>query len=469
MKDTWRTIRLPFDTRLEIALSLSVALNYLLAAGLILVLFVHAPGLNAAAFWAGLGLAILIGTFLGLAVRRGLCLHPSGWLRSGGALLLLGAVIGLFPAGCLDCAANQGAPAGPIAGAASMYPLGGLEFKIVAGIVAAFALGLISRRSALGFSRSPEEVESADSPPESAGGRGWLRQGLIAGSMVAVLVLLPAVLGARSPWTSPDAWISEQDKADNPPWGASDGYALNVAFGDLGPRLIDAGVIDQDALTRLYEQGGSPLTASQQSVLLEGSRARVVLRPADARFLLHFFWALGLANRNPILTEGPMWMAAEGNIGRFASTGGWTLGTRPAAELYGSIELLPLETEEQARLEAVAANVYRPCCNNPALFPDCNHGMAMLGMLTLLAAEGASTEEMFEAAKMANALWFPAQAARVDIFLQSALDTDFANADAQLAVGPEVFSASGFAAMNGWLAQNGLLGPSPNKGSGCGI
>ena len=29
----------------------------------------------------------------------------------------------------------------------------------------------------------------------------------------------------------------------------------------------------------------------------------------------------------------------------------------------------------------IAKGIYRPCCNNSTYFPDCNHGMAMLGLL----------------------------------------------------------------------------------------
>jgi hypothetical protein len=49
------------------------------------------------------------------------------------------------------------------------------------------------------------------------------------------------------------------------------------------------------------------------------------------------------------------------------------------------MDLIPLTAEQQALVEEVAAEIYRPCCNNSTLFPDCNHGMAMLGFLELLA------------------------------------------------------------------------------------
>src|SRR5512136_2172416 len=100
---------------------------------------------------------------------------------------------------------------------------------------------------------------------------------------------------------------------------------------------------------------------------------------------------------------------SNGQIGGFASTGGWTLGTKSPEALYASTTMIVLTPEQQARLEEVAARVYRPCCNNPTHFPDCNHGMAMLGLLELMAGQGATTDEMYTAAKYVNAFWFPQQ------------------------------------------------------------
>jgi hypothetical protein len=128
-----------------------------------------------------------------------------------------------------------------------------------------------------------------------------------------------------------------------------------------------------------------------------------------------------------------------------------------------------LTPAQQERLEAVAANVYRPCCNNPTLFPDCNHGMAMLALLQLLAAQGASEEEMYDAAKYANAFWFPAQTLELAAFFRAAFDVPFDEVDAQRAVGMEAFSGSGFASVHRWLGENGLLEEGAGQGNSCGV
>lgn len=246
-----------------------------------------------------------------------------------------------------------------------------------------------------------------------------------------------------------------------------DGYALPVSYGDLGPRLIESGVIDSNAFAAIYANSGNPLSETQTEILKYGSDEQIVITSENAHFLLNYFWGVGLANKNPILTEGPIVQNSGGQVERFASTGGWTLAAKPVTEIYASVDLIPLSSEQQARVEEVAAGIYRPCCNNPTLFPDCNHGMAMLGLLELMASQGASTGQMFEAAKYVNAFWFPQQNLETALYLKSTQDMDFEDAEARLVTGVRFSSGSGFAATHQQLQASGLLPHAPNQGGSC--
>jgi len=251
----------------------------------------------------------------------------------------------------------------------------------------------------------------------------------------------------------------------NPPQG----YTLPVSLGDLGPRLIAAGAIDAPRFAQVYQEAGHPLTAAQQAALAQTSSAPIVINHENAYFLLNFFWAVGLVNQNPILTEGPMMAGGKDQVGSFASTGGWTLGTKPATELYASRPLIALTPAQQARLIEVASAVYRPCCDNPTLFPDCNHGMAMLGVLELMAAHDATAEEMFSAAKYINAFWFPQQTFELATLLQAQQQISFDQVDARQLVGKTYMSASGFQAAHRWLVAHNQLLQAPNQGGSCGV
>lgn len=247
----------------------------------------------------------------------------------------------------------------------------------------------------------------------------------------------------------------------------ADGYPLPVSYGELGPHLLASGAIDYDAFAGIYEDSGNPLTSAQIEILQRGSNEDIVITAENAHFLLNFFWAVGLVNRNPILTKGPIVQNSQGQIERFASTGGWGLATKPITALYASADLISLTPEQQARVEEVAAAVYRPCCDNPTLFPDCNHGMAMLGLLELMASEDASVDEMFEAAKYVNAFWFPQQTLETAIYLITSQGIDFAQADSRLVVGRDFSSASGARRIHRSLQSGGLLKQVPGQGNSC--
>jgi hypothetical protein len=210
-------------------------------------------------------------------------------------------------------------------------------------------------------------------------------------------------------------------------------------------------------------------TEEQLAILTKASDKEIIFDRENAYFLLNFFWALGLANENPILTDGPIVEYSEGQVERFASTGGWTIAVKPITDVYASSQILSLSPAQQKRVDEVAKGVYRPCCNNPTHFPDCNHGMAMLGMLELLASQDASVEEMFTAAKYANAYWYPQQTLELSTFYKSTQGLDFSQIDSREIVGPNFSSGSGFQTVHQWLTENGVLEGSSSGGNSCGV
>ena len=251
----------------------------------------------------------------------------------------------------------------------------------------------------------------------------------------------------------------------NPP----EGYKIPAVFGDIGPQLVAAGAINMPLFIDLYQQQNKPLTDEQMSILTKETALNVEINPVNAYFLLNFFWALGLTNQNPILTEGPMMSGGIEKVGGFASTGGWTIGTKEPNELFASRKIVTLTDEQQARLLEVASEVYRPCCNNPTHFPDCNHGMAMLGLLELMAAQNASSNEMFETAKYVTAFWYPQQMLEVAMVFKATQNVDFVEANARQVVSSQYSSGSGFQAVHQWLVSNGLLQQAPSSSGSCGV
>lgn len=249
----------------------------------------------------------------------------------------------------------------------------------------------------------------------------------------------------------------------------SDGFTLPILYGDFPPKLIAAGAIDYEQFVKLYEESGNPLNEQQMALLKNGSDDQVVISQENQHFLLNLFWALGLADQNKILTEGPMMRNGKAQVMNYASTGGWTIGAKPVSEIYASQPIISLSEAQQKRLEEVTIGVFRPCCDNPTHFPDCNHGMAMLGLLELMASQDASVDEMYTAAKEVNAFWFPQQALELAVFFKETKNVDFDRVDARQFVGQQLSSGSGFQNVHLWLTQNGKLGQAAQGGGSCGV
>ncbi len=327
------------------------------------------------------------------------------------------------------------------------------------------------------------DMNEADESPESPRRHPspmWLYPALV------VVAFMMGLLTSSIAWGGPGHAVSPNVPAAEPKTAAGDskatielaalvqqvnppqGYKLPARYGDIGPRLLEGGAIDYDKFAAVFQSGGEPLSSAQIEILKNSSNEPIVINAENARFLLNFFWAVGLANKNRILTDGPMVKNGNAPIENYASTGGWTLASMPVKDLYASMDLISLNSEQQARVEEVAAAVYRPCCGNPTLFPDCNHGMAMLGLLELMASQDASVEQMFSAAKYVNAYWFPQQALETATFLKAKGDVDFAQADARVITGEQFSSASGSGQLHAFLQSEGLLPAAPNSGGGCG-
>lgn len=240
-----------------------------------------------------------------------------------------------------------------------------------------------------------------------------------------------------------------------------EGIELPVVWGDLGKQMVEEGVIDAQKFEKLYVQRGG-LTDEMQQLLYADDNARVKITKENAGFLLNLFWGFGLANKNIVLEQGPM-VKYNGDASRFASTGGWTLAQDNPMAHYSTHEFIVLSPQQQKLVEEVSKNIYRPCCNNSTYFPDCNHGMAMLGLLELMAANGADEQEMYKAALRVNSYWFPQTYLTVANYFQMR-GVEWADVAAKMVLGSAYSSVSGYRRI---LAE--VEPVEFNRGGSCGV
>ncbi len=247
------------------------------------------------------------------------------------------------------------------------------------------------------------------------------------------------------------------------------GFEINAIYGDLGPKMIVSGLIDLEKLKQVYQQSGQPLTKEQLEILTKGSNKKIKIDRDNSYFLLNFFWAAGLGNKSKTLTEGDLVKYGEGQTGNFASTGGWSLSKTNPMDYYAKDDLILMTPVQEDLVQKVASNIYRPCCNNSTAFPDCNHGMALLSVLQLMAANGASENQMFEAAKYFNAFWFPGNYYDLALYFNNKEGKNFSKIPGKLILSKEFSSASGWSVAKKWLVDKGIVEQPQKTGGSCGV
>lgn len=224
------------------------------------------------------------------------------------------------------------------------------------------------------------------------------------------------------------------------------GFTSRIRWGDVIPRLISLGVIDEQKFASAVQLG------SEERAVLDGSYSgRIHVNSTSSWFTVTVLWPLGLANKNPILENNGM---AGPDLDNYAATGGWSLGNADSGGgYYNRYELIKLTSEQQAVAEYVADRVFRPCCNAPTSFPDCNHGAAMLGLIQLGASQGLTKEQLFEEALHFNSFWFAQSYVETAIYFEVAKGVSWENVDPETIVGRDYSSASGYVRTARALAQ----------------
>ena len=242
----------------------------------------------------------------------------------------------------------------------------------------------------------------------------------------------------------------------------SGGYTTSLKWGDIGKKLVDSGAIDVNKFKEIHK---SDIDGRADLDILDGnSNKSIAINENNSRLVVNLLWALGLVNKSKVLDEGPMKTGGT-DAGNFASTGGWTLGTKPAMQLYSSQELIPLTSEQQELVGKIAENIYRPCCGNSVAFPDCNHGMAALGYIELAVANGLAEKQIYKDILAMNSFWFPDTYVEMAVFFQKQQGIAWDKVDPKVALSKDYSSAQGAARIN--QAIQGIPGIQ-SRGGSCG-
>ncbi|KKR80622.1 MAG: hypothetical protein UU29_C0004G0016 [Candidatus Daviesbacteria bacterium GW2011_GWA2_40_9] len=240
------------------------------------------------------------------------------------------------------------------------------------------------------------------------------------------------------------------------------GYITPLKWKSLGKQLVEAGAIDKQKYEAIFTSEGN---GKEEMKHLEGeSDDYMAINESNSRFMVNTLWALGLVQKSKVLDEGPMMQRGRAEAGNFASTGGWTLGSKGAMELYSSQEIILLTAQQQDLVKKIAEGVFRSCCGNSTAFPDCNHGMAALGYIEWAVYNGLSEGQIYKDLLAFNSFWFPQNYVEMAVYFAKQ-GTKWKEVDPKLALSVDYASAQGAQRIK--QAVQGVPGIQ-SQGGGCG-
>src|SRR3990172_4160333 len=245
-------------------------------------------------------------------------------------------------------------------------------------------------------------------------------------------------------------------------------YKLGIKFNDAITKMVQMGAIDKEKFFKLYEER-SPLTDAQKKLLDNPNSDEIVLNQENAQLILNLLWPLGISNKAKVLSEGPMGTQYKDKVSSFASTAGWTLGSKDGGKLFNSLSIISLSPEQENLVTEIADSIYRPCCGNHTGFPDCNHGAAMLGFIELAVSQGMSKDEIYNKAFVLNSYWFPQNYAELATYFKQQKGIAWNKVNPKEVLGVNYSSGQGYAAINKELQAEGLLPKVQSGGGGCGV
>ncbi len=243
------------------------------------------------------------------------------------------------------------------------------------------------------------------------------------------------------------------------------GIQTKIILGDAVPKMVALGIIDIAKVKALYKNGGIP--PEEMRMLTEPTNTPLTISPDNVPWIVDILWPLGLSNKMEVNNQSPV---AGKNVNNYASTGGWSLGKADTGGAYfNNYALVPLTPAQEQRVLQIAQNTYRPCCDNPSFFQDCNHGSAAMAIIELDVSQNLSDGDIYQTLLAFNSFWFPQNYTETALYFNIVKGVDWKDVD------PKVILGKDYSSLSGWIKNvdtpvqkiHGLI-PQTQSGASCG-
>ncbi len=251
---------------------------------------------------------------------------------------------------------------------------------------------------------------------------------IAAAVMVLAYQLVPLVSGSEAS----NSGVVDIDKITSKVL-PDEGFTINAVWKDNINKMVNEGVLDPEKLEEIItKRYGQEMKPEWKNLLeAEYSGEKIKIDAENSVFVMYLLWTFAKHNDVPIVHNS-----------RFASSfKNYDIGVGKAG--YGDVKLLELKPGQLQVADNVAQNSYRPCCGQSTANLDCSHGYAALGLIELMASQGYSEEEIFDAFIKFNSFWFPSTYIQNAVYFEVTQGLSWEDVDKEIVAGEDYSSLSG--------------------------
>lgn len=226
-----------------------------------------------------------------------------------------------------------------------------------------------------------------------------------------------------------------------------EGMQINATWGNVVQDMEKAGILDVSKLKNILQNSyGQQLTPDEERILnTPNLNDKPEINNDNAVFMMYVLWALGKDNKNPVLDNSP--------FAKYFNN--YDIGVGKAG--YSDVILISLSSDQQALLQDVSQNSYRPCCSNPTAWPDCSHGFALLGLQELMASQGFGKDDIYKASLAFNSYWFPANYVYDAAYFKLTQNKNWSQIDSSVLMSRDYSSLTGAIKIQSYLKSSGVI------------
>lgn len=231
---------------------------------------------------------------------------------------------------------------------------------------------------------------------------------------------------------------------------------LPVRWQGIPHKLVAGNIIDIEKLKNYSRRYGQTLTAEDLKIFEKDYQGNIEITPNNSVLIYNILWAAGFYNKSPILDyelEKYGWETVKNLAGYYFSFANLGNGSTLPQAGYNYFDLIQLSKDQKDLTMKIAGKSAVPSCGNALHLPDCSCSFAIDALIVMMASQGFSEQQIYQAMKDIYPYRFPG------IYVQHALlykldkNQNWPEVNPEELVGINMSSAQGVAYMRKTLAN----------------